>query len=125
MKLNLYNKNDAVVLELVGKVMAGKSVVLLDEKLYSLLGRGKKKVVIDLSKTAWLSSCAISTLLNHNVMFKEAGGVLKLANLTDKIEEIITVTRLTSFFEVYDSLDAALGSFIEKVENRTVSETLL
>lgn len=48
MKLNLYNKNDVAVLELVGKVMAGKSVVLLDEKLYSLLGRGRKKVVIDL-----------------------------------------------------------------------------
>jgi anti-sigma B factor antagonist len=122
MKLNFYNKDDVVVLELVGKIMAGKSVVLLDEKLYSLLGRGKKKVVIDLGKTIWLSSCAISTLLNHNIRFKEAGGSLKLANLTNKIEEIIAITRLASFFEVYDSLGSAIDSFKTKMEASIISK---
>lgn len=123
MKLNLYNKGDVVVLELMGKIMAGKSVVLLDEKLYSLLGRDKTKVVIDLGKTIWLSSCAISTLLNHNIKFREAGGSLKLANLTNKIEEIIAITRLASFFEVYDSLGSAIDSFKKEMEASIIPKT--
>jgi len=123
MKLNLYKREDVAVLEPVGKIMAGKDVAQLDEKLYALLGKGHKKVIIDLGKTVWVSSSTISTLLNHKIKLKERGGNLKLANLTNKIQEIVSITRLVSFFEVYDTLNAALDSFKKQVDARTVVES--
>jgi len=111
MKINSYTKEDVVVLEPVGKLMGGPDVGELDEKLYALLGKERKKAIIDLGKTAWISSSAIYVLLNHNIKFKEIGGNLKLANLTKKIQEIIAITKLALVFEVYDTLDAALDSF--------------
>lgn len=113
MKINSYTKDDVVVLEPVGKLMGGEDVGELDEKLYALLGKRKKKVVLDLGKTAWIASSAISILIHHYAKFKEIGGNLKLANLTKKIQEIIVITKLTLVFEVYDTLEAALDSFKE------------
>jgi anti-sigma B factor antagonist len=116
MKLRLYTREDIVVLEPVGKIMSGEDVAKLDEKLYALLGKGRTKVIIDLSKINWLSSSAMSTLLNHNIKFREAGGSLILANLSGKIEQLIAITRLVSFFEVYDTLGAAIDSFEKKID---------
>ena len=111
MKINSCTKGDVVVLEPTGKISPGPDVGELDEKLYAILGKGQKKVIINLEKTPWIGSSAISVLLHHNCKFKETGGNLKLANLTKKIQEIIVITKLVLVFEVYDSLQAALDSF--------------
>jgi len=113
MKINSYTKDDVVVLEPAGKLMGGPDVGELDEKLYALLGRKQKKVILDLGKTAWIASSGISILIHHYTKFKEIGGNLKLANLTKKIQEIIAITKRTLVFDVYDTLEAALDSFKE------------
>lgn len=111
MKIRLYSRDDVAVLEPSGQLMGGQDVGELDEKLYALLGKQQKKVVIDLGKTAWLTSSAIAVLLHHHSKFHEIGGKLKIANLTQKVQQIIAITKLTLVFEIYDTLDAALGSF--------------
>jgi anti-sigma B factor antagonist len=109
--MNSYTKGDVVVLEPEGKIMPGTDTGALDEKLYALLGQGQKKVIIDLGKTAWVGSSALTILLHHNCKFKESGGSLKLAGLTRKIQQLIVVTKLVLVFEVYDTLEDALDSF--------------
>jgi len=111
MKVNTYTKEDVIVVEPRGKLMGGPDVGELDEKLYSLLGKQEKKVVIDLGKTDWISSSGIAILIHHHNKFKESGGSLRLANLTKKIQEIIVITKLTLVFDVYDTLEDALESF--------------
>jgi len=114
MKIDSYMKDDVVVLEPSGKIMGGHDVGELDDKLYAQLGRGRKKVVIDLGKTPWIYSSSLCILLHHYIKFKEIGGSLKLANLTEKAQSIIGMTKLIMVFEVYDSLQAALDSFKDK-----------
>lgn len=111
MNINSYTKDEVVVLEPVGKLMIGRGVRELDEKLSALLEEGQKDVIIDMQKTAWFGSAVISTLIDHHAKFAEIGGIIKLANLTEEVQKIITVTRLITIFEVHDSLQAALDSF--------------
>ena len=111
MKINSHIKDDVVVLQPVGKLMGGHDMGELDDKLYALFGKGQKKVVIDLGKTPWIYSSSICILLHHYIKFKEIGGNLKLANLTEKAQHIIVMTKLIMVFEIYDSLQAALDSF--------------
>jgi anti-sigma B factor antagonist len=111
MRINSYTKEDVVVLEPSGKLMAGQDVGELDEKLYALLGKGQKQVILDFRKTDWIASSGISILIHHYGKFKEIGGNLKLANLTKKVQQIIVITKLTLVFEVYDTLEAAVDSF--------------
>jgi anti-anti-sigma factor len=111
MKIQSYTKDGIVVLEPEGRIIPGKDVGELDERLYSLLESGQKKVIIDLHKTAWFGSSGITLLLHYNCKFREIGGHLKLANLTKNIQKIIAITKLAIEFEIYDTLEVALNSF--------------
>ncbi len=111
MKFNHYEKGDVDVIEIKGKIMGGDDFSPLDDKLYALIGKGRNKAVIDLSKCDWINSTGLGRLIHHSTTFKAQGGELKLANLTEKIEQIITITRLTEVFDVTDSVEEAIGKF--------------
>ena len=111
MNINSYAKDDVAILEPIGKLMGGADVGELDEALYALLEKGQKEVIIDLGKTPWIYSSSISILIHHYTKFREVGGNLKLANLTNRTLQIMSMTKLVLVFEVYDTLEAALESF--------------
>jgi len=43
---------------------------------------------------------------------RNAGGDLKLANASAKIKDLLTITKLLTIFEHYDSTDSAVASFL-------------
>ncbi len=111
MKVKAWEKDGVAILEPKGKLMGGVDTGELDEKLYALMGRGVKKVVIDLKETDWINSSGLSILIHHWKKFQDGGGHLRLANLTGKIEKILIISKLMSVFETYDTLDDAIASF--------------
>ncbi len=108
MKVNSTKQNGVAIIAIQGKVMGGPDTGELDEKLYALEGKGAKMAIVDLAHCEWINSSGLSILLHHYKKFRDGGGELKLANLTDKIERIMVISRLTAVFKVYDSVDAAL-----------------
>ena len=104
-------QGDFDVISIKGKIMGGDDFAELDDKLFSLIGRGRKKVIIDLSSCDWINSTGLGRLIHHSTTFKNSGGEMKLANLTDKIDKIITITRLTEVFDVSDSVEDAKSKF--------------
>jgi len=111
MKVKEFEKDGITVLEPRGKMMGGSDTGEMDEKLYTLLGKGSKNVVIDLGQTDWINSSGLSILIHHWKKFNDEGGHLRLANLTQKIEKILVISKLTSVFETYETLDDAIASF--------------
>ena len=111
MKVKSSEKDGVSILAPVGEMMGGPDTGELDEKLYALLGRGVKKVVIDLGQIDWINSSALSILIHHWKKFQTAGAQLHRANLTRNIEKILVISRLVSVFECFDSLDEAIAGF--------------
>ncbi len=111
MKFEHYEKDGVDIIEVKGKIMGGDDFIPLDDKLYSLLGRGRTKAIVDLSKCDWINSTGLGRLIHHSTSFKNKEGELKLANLTEKIDKIITITRLSEVFDVADSIEDALTKF--------------
>lgn len=110
MKVSLSEKNGISVISVSGKMMGGPDTGELDEKLYALLAKGQKHAVVDLRNCEWINSSGLSILIHHYKKFKDAGGELRLANLTDKIERIMVISRLTEVFSVHDTLDDAVAA---------------
>jgi anti-sigma B factor antagonist len=111
MKLNSYEKSGIHVVEIKGQLMGGPDTGELDEKLYAIIGKEAKKAIVDLKECDWINSSGLSILIHHYKKFKDAGGELKLANLTNKVERILVISRLTEVFDVKDSIDEALDAF--------------
>jgi anti-sigma B factor antagonist len=111
MKLTDRIVNDIVILEPKGKIMGGPDATLLHDKLHEFIDQNKKKVVIDLSKVEWMNSTGLGILISGLTTMRNNGGELKLAGVTEKIESLLTITKLITVFENYDSVDQAVQSF--------------
>jgi anti-sigma B factor antagonist len=111
MKISDEVKNDIVIFHLEGKVMGGPDATMFHGKLHEYIDSGKKRVVIDLKKVEWMSSVGLGMLISAMTAVKNGGGELKLANITNSIQSLLTITRLATIFEAHDTVDEALNSF--------------
>ncbi len=111
MRLTDREQDGVVVLEPKGKIMGGPDASLLHDKLYEFIEKDKKQVVIDLSKVDWMNSTGLGILISGYTTLRNTEGELKLANVTDKIQSLLTITKLVTVFEAYDTVDEAVKSF--------------
>jgi anti-sigma B factor antagonist len=111
MKISEETRNDIAIIHLEGKVMGGPDAAKFHEKVHDFIESGVKNVVVDLAKVEWMSSVGLGMLISALTTIKNSGGQLRLANITDNIESLLTITRLVTIFEACDTLEDALGSF--------------
>ena len=110
MKFDDQLKGDVVILDISGKIMGGEETTLFHGKIHEYIELNKKNFVVDLAKVDWMNSVGLGMLISALTTVKNSGGRLVLANIT-KIESILTITRLITVFEHYDSQDEAIKSF--------------
>ncbi|MDZ4723388.1 MAG: STAS domain-containing protein [candidate division Zixibacteria bacterium] len=111
MKLSDREINGVVILEPKGKIMGGPDASLLHDKLYEYIEKNKKRVIIDFAQVDWMNSTGLGILISGYTTLRNNNGELKLANVTDKIQSLLTITKLVTVFESYDSIDEAIKSF--------------
>jgi len=111
MKLTTREEHGVVILEPKGKIMGGPDATVLHDQLHDLINQNKKKVVIDLSKVEWMNSTGLGILISGLTTLRNNGGELKLACVTDKIQSLLTITKLITVFENFDSVEEAVKSF--------------
>ena len=93
--------------------MGGPDGSELLESLHDLRDKGKKHVVVDLSKTKFMNSSGLGMLISGMTTMRNAGGDLRLANVAERIESLLVVTKLITVFKEYDSVEEAVESFRE------------
>ncbi len=114
MSFNVSERYNCVVIELKGNVMGGPDAVNLNEKLHELIEQGKKNVVVNLSKVKFMNSSGLGMLIGGLTTMRKAGGDLRIANASDKIESLLMVTKLITVFKHFKSLDEAVASYEDK-----------
>lgn len=113
MNFNVDERYNAVVISLKGNVMGGPDGAKLHDTLHDLKENGKKNVVIDLSKTKFMNSSGLGMLISGMTTMRNAGGDLRLANVADRIQSLLVITKLITVFKHFDSVDEAVTSFDE------------
>lgn len=111
MKINEKTVNGVVVLELSGKIMGGPDATLLNDKLHDLIEKGQTKIIADLQNVNWMNSSGLGILIGGLTTMRNSGGDLKLANITDRIQSLLMITKLLTVFESFDTIDKAVASF--------------
>lgn len=113
MGFNTSERYGSVVIEFKGNVMGGPDAVSLNEKLHELIDADKTNVVVDLGKVKFMNSSGLGMLIGGLTTMRKAGGDLRIANATDKIESLLIVTKLITVFKHFDSVDKAVESYNE------------
>ncbi len=102
---------DVTILDLEGKVTIGEGSVALRGAIRRLLGEGKNKILLNLGKVGYIDSSGIGELVSSFTAVNKEGGSLKLLNLTQKIQDLLAITKLLTVFDVFDEEAEALASF--------------
>jgi anti-sigma B factor antagonist len=111
MSIKVNESYNAVVIELKGKLVGGPLSSEISNTLYGLLDKGKKNVVVDLGDLGFVNSSGLGILISGLTSMRKNGGDLKLANVSNKIEGLLSITKLNQIFEQFDSVDEAVKSY--------------
>jgi anti-sigma B factor antagonist len=103
--------SDVTVLDLKGKMTLGEGDELLKDKINSLLASGKKKLVLNLEGVPYIDSAGLGEIVRTYTTVSRQGGSLKLLNLTKRIEDLLSITKLLTVFETFDTEAEAIKSF--------------
>ncbi|MEO5936810.1 MAG: STAS domain-containing protein [Terriglobales bacterium] len=102
------------ILDLSGRITLGEGSVVLRDTIRELLGKGEKKILLNLGDVTYIDSSGIGELVSAYTAVRKEGGELKLLNLTKKVHDLLQITKLYTVFDVKDDEAAAIAAFDSK-----------
>jgi anti-sigma B factor antagonist len=102
---------DVTILDLSGEVRIGEGSIVLRDSIRKLADAGKNRVLLNLAGVKYMDSSGVGELIANYTTISRQGGQLKLLNLTDRIQNLLVITKLLTVFDSYDNEAEALKSF--------------
>ena len=103
--------NSVTILDLKGKLILGEGDEMLRDKVNSLVHQGRKNILLNLEGVPYIDSAGLGEVVRTYTTVSRQGGKLKLLHLTKRIQDLLSITKLLTVFETYDSEPEALKSF--------------
>ena len=114
MKATVRTVDGVTVVDVSGRITLGEGFTQLRELIREELGKGNKNILLNLADVTYIDSSGIGELVSSYTTVTNNGGSLKLLNLTNKIQELLAITKLLTVFQVFDNEQSALASFSAK-----------
>jgi anti-sigma B factor antagonist len=111
MKIVERQSGDVVILDLHGKILIGEGEDALRDAVSRLVESGKKKILLNLAEVPYVDSAGLGEIVRCYTTVSRQSGHLKLINLTKKIKDLLSITKLLTVFETYDAEEDAVKSF--------------
>jgi anti-sigma B factor antagonist len=102
---------DVTLLDVSGRITYMQGDTVLRAAIQGLVDRGLHKIVLNLAGITYLDSAGLGELVSAHTVVTRAGGNLRLCGVSGYLKELLTVTRLVTVFEIFESPDEAVGSF--------------
>lgn len=103
--------NGVTVVDISGRITLGEGSAMLRDMVRAMLEKRQSRIVLNLSEVNYIDSSGVGELVSGFTTVKNAGGELKLLNLTKKVHDLLQITKLYTVFDVHSDERAALTSF--------------
>src|SRR5216683_4145233 len=111
LRIGVRTLNDGiVVVDCAGRIVFGEETAELRDKVKALIA-ANSRIVLNLANVTYIDSGGLGTLVALYTTARNAGGSVKLARLTQRVGDLLQVTKLLTVFEVYNSEEEAVESF--------------
>ena len=111
MKIVERQVSDVTILDLQGKILIGEGDDVLRDAVSKLVDSGKTKILLNLADVPYVDSAGLGEIVRCYTTVSRKGGRLKLINLTNKIRDLLSITKLLTVFETFESEPDALNSY--------------
>jgi anti-sigma B factor antagonist len=111
MKTSIRQINGITVVDLSGHITLDQGSLVLRDIVRELLTKGQKKILLHLGEVTAIDSSGIGELVNAYTSVRDQGGELKLLNISEKVQDLLQVTKLQAVFDISGEEATALASF--------------
>ncbi len=111
MKASTRQVDGVTIVDLSGRITLGEGSVVLRDTIKDLLGKGQKKILLNLGDVSYIDSSGIGELVSAFTSVRNQGGELKLLHLTKKVHDLLQITKLYTVFDVRDDEASAIAAF--------------
>jgi anti-sigma B factor antagonist len=111
MKYSTRQVDGVAILDLSGRITLGEGSVTLRDAVKDVLAKGSKSILLNLADVNYIDSSGLGELVSAYTSVKNQGGELKLLHLTDKVHDLLQITKLYTVFDIKDDEASAIGSF--------------
>jgi anti-sigma B factor antagonist len=110
LRLSTRTLDGVFVLDCDGRLVFGEESALVRDTVKNLLTQNNH-IVLNLGGVNYIDSGGLGTLVALYTTARNAGGSIKLAALTQRVGDLLQVTKLLTVFDVYDKVEEAVQSF--------------
>ena len=110
MSIQVSEKKGIVIIRLSGKIMGGPEASEINNQINNLIDQGKIKIIIDMKEVDWVNSSGLGILIGAITTLKNNDGQLSLTNISDRVYNLLRITKLQSLFSIYPNLETAITS---------------
>ncbi len=111
MKIEKRKKNGVTIFDLKGKILIGDGIDELRKAINSAIEAKETKILLNFKDVPYLDSTGLGEVVRSYTSLKKAGGAVKIVNLTQKVRDLLSVTKLITVFETFEDEDTAAKSF--------------
>jgi anti-sigma B factor antagonist len=112
LKISTRTVDGILIVDCSGRIIFGEESAALRDTVKGLIPQNKK-IILHLGGVSYIDSGGLGTLVALYTTARNAGSAIKLTNLTQRVGDLLQVTKLLTVFEVYDSEGKAIESFKE------------
>jgi len=110
MEISQEEKESIIILKIQGEIDLYNAPEIKDT-IQKAIEEEKYNIIIDLEKVSYIDSSGIGALISSLSNLKKYQGSLKIIHVFASVKKVFELTKLTSFFEIYDSEEEALAKF--------------
>jgi anti-sigma B factor antagonist len=99
------------VVDIRGRIVLGEESAALRDLVRDLLNKGHKKILLNLREVNYIDSSGLGNLVSAFTSVRKQGGELKLLDLTNKVHDVMQITKLYTVFDIMDDEAMAVKSF--------------
>jgi anti-sigma B factor antagonist len=110
LKLSTKTIDGILIVDCSGRIVFGDESSLLRETVKKAISQNNR-IILNLGEVNYIDSGGLGTLVALRTTAQNAGGTIKLTNLTKRVDDLLQVTKLLTVFDVYNSEAEAIESF--------------
>lgn len=111
MKIATREVDHVTIVDISGRIVLGDETGQLRDTVCGLISQKKTKIILNLAEVDYIDSSGVGELVGSFTTVRKSGGELKLLNLTQKVQDVLQVTKLYTVFDVKEDEFTAVKSF--------------
>lgn len=111
LRISIRQVQGVVIVDLDGKILIGDTNRQVHETVNQLIKEGKKNIILNLARVSVIDSSGLGEIVASFSSLRNSGGSMKLVNIPERVVDLMTITKLYTVFDIFETESDGIASF--------------